>query len=241
MNLYQKIIEVRKEIVNFEKSKKADTFSYVDGDQVLGKILRKMNELGLILQPSTEVGEWKQYDYKNKKGDAKTDFIVWGNGSYTWINAENPEEREIVSFAYYGQQSNDLAQAYGSALTYRERYFLLKYFGIPTDGDDPDKKRREQEIKELSYDMNEKFKAELKKANIDVDEFYSCFNVKENLVDTLSYKAVLVERFEFLKELGIKDIRKFLDFSNIKLVSVKATKSILKDRVTAYINIKNFK
>ncbi len=149
MNLWQKIIEVRKEIGGLSKDKKGYNFSYVTGDQILHKIKGKMNELGLILQPSTQTGEWHRHDYKNKQGKEKIDFLVWGQGSYTWINAEKPEEREVVQFAYYGQQGDDLSQAYGTALTYAERYFLLKYFGLPTDEDDPDKRRQTQNDKEL--------------------------------------------------------------------------------------------
>jgi len=141
MNLYQKIIEVRKSIGKLSKDKEGYQFSYVTGDQILHKIKDKMNELQLILQPSTQSGEWARHDYVNSKGKEKIDFLVWGQGSYTWINAENPEEREVVPFAYFGQQGDDMSQAYGTALTYAERYFLLKYFGLPTDEDDPDYRR----------------------------------------------------------------------------------------------------
>lgn len=141
MNLYEKIVEVRKSIGSLNKDKQGYQFSYVTGDQILGKIKHKMDELGLILQPSTQAGEWSRHDYKNSKGKDKIDFLVWGQASYTWINAEKPEEREQVSFAYFGQQGDDLSQAYGTALTYAERYFLLKYFGIPTDDDDADARR----------------------------------------------------------------------------------------------------
>lgn len=144
MNLHQKIVEIRKSIGSLNKDKKGFNFSYVTGDQILGKIKDKMNELGVILQPSTKPGEWQKHEYKNKHGKDKIDFIVWGEGSYTWINADEPSDREVIQFAYYGQQGDDLSQAYGTALTYTERYFLLKYFGIPTDGDDPDHRRHNQ-------------------------------------------------------------------------------------------------
>jgi len=144
MNLWQKIVDVRKSIGTLHKDREGYNYEYVTGNQILGKIKDKMNELNLILQPSTESGEWKRHDYKNKYDKDKIDFIVWGQGSYTWINADNPEEREVVPFAYYGQQGDDLSQAYGTALTYAERYFLLKYFGIPTDEDDPDARERDK-------------------------------------------------------------------------------------------------
>lgn len=139
MNLYQKIIEVRKIASGFSKDTKGYGYDYVSGNQILNKIKDKMNEVGLILQPSAQAGEHQLFCYTNSKGQDKVDIQVWGSMSYTWINAENPEEREIVSWAYYGQQ-DDISKSFGSALTYSERYFLLKYFGLPTDEDDPDGK-----------------------------------------------------------------------------------------------------
>ena len=138
MNLYQKIIEVRKVADGFTKDTKGYGYDYVSGNQILNKIKDKMNEVGLILQPSAQVGEHQLFCYTNSKGQEKVDIQVWGNMSYM-INAENPEEREVVSWAYYGQQ-DDISKSFGSALTYSERYFLLKYFGLPTDEDDPDGK-----------------------------------------------------------------------------------------------------
>lgn len=139
MNLYQKIIEVRKVASGFSKDTKSFGYEYVSGNQILNKIKDKMNELGLILQPSTQAGEHQLFCYTNAKGQEKVDIQVWGNMAYTWINADNPEEREVVEWAYYGQQ-DDISKSFGSALTYSERYFLLKYFGLPTDEDDPDSK-----------------------------------------------------------------------------------------------------
>jgi hypothetical protein len=137
MNLYQKIIEVRKVASGFSKDTPGYGYDYVSGNQILNKIKDKMNEVGLILQPSAQVGEHQLFCYTNSKGQEKVDIQVWGSMAYTWINAEQPEERETVSWAYYGQQ-DDISKSFGSALTYSERYFLLKYFGLPTDEDDPD-------------------------------------------------------------------------------------------------------
>lgn len=139
MNLYQKIIEVRKVANGFTKDAEGYGYDYVSGNQILNKIKDKMNEVGLILQPSAQVGEHQLFCYTNSKGQEKVDIQVWGSMTYTWINAEKPEEREIVNWAYYGQQ-DDISKSFGSALTYSERYFLLKYFGLPTDEDDPDGK-----------------------------------------------------------------------------------------------------
>ena len=39
-----------------------------------------------------------------------------------------------------GQQTDDISKAVGTAMTYNERYFLLKFLGLPTDEDDADAK-----------------------------------------------------------------------------------------------------
>ena len=100
-----------------------------------------MNEVGLILQPSTQVGEHQLFCYTNAKGQEKVDIQVWGEMAYTWINADEPTEKEVVSWAYYGQQ-DDISKVpfkYDSG-TYVWKIYLLKYFGLPTDDDDPDAK-----------------------------------------------------------------------------------------------------
>lgn len=139
MNLWQKLVAIRKDIDVFKKNGKSYGYDYVTGSQILHKIKKNMDELQVILMP--KMGEHKtwQYSYKNQKGREITDFVIEGDGFYEWINAENPEERETIPWKFFGQQ-DDVSKAYGSALTYSERYFLLKFFGIPTDEDDADAK-----------------------------------------------------------------------------------------------------
>jgi len=139
LNLWQKLVKVREVAGGFSKDTKGYGYSYVSGNQVLSKIKDKMNELNLLLLPSTQVGEHHTHAYKTAKGKDALDFVVKGEMSYTWINGDNPTERETVTWAYYGQQ-DEISKAYGSALTYSERYYLLKSLGLPTDEDDPDGK-----------------------------------------------------------------------------------------------------
>ena len=131
LNLYQKLVQLRKHVsdLGLNKDKKSyGNIEYVTGNQILTKISDKMAELNLLLIPATKLGE---YTEKGK------DFIVKGEMKYTWINADNPEEQLECEWAYYGQQ-NEISKAYGSGLTYSERYFLLKFLGVSTDTEDPD-------------------------------------------------------------------------------------------------------
>lgn len=145
MNLYQKIVEIRKETKGFDKDKETNNYKYVSGNQVLRKIRDKMDELNVLLIPSAKLGEHHTHEYKNSYGKDKIDFIVSGEMTYIWINGDEPTERLEVPWAYYGQQ-DDLSKAYRSALTYSERYFIMKCLGLPTDEDDPDAKSQEEPI-----------------------------------------------------------------------------------------------
>ena len=57
-----------------------------------------------------------------------------------------------VTWALIGQQA-DAAQAFGSALTYANRYFLLKFFQVATPDDDPDRWRSKKIEAEMEADM----------------------------------------------------------------------------------------
>src|SRR5699024_10474530 len=48
-----------------------------------------------------------------------------------------------VPFYSVGQQ-DDVSKAHGTGLTYAERYFLMKFFNIPTDEDDADAKQKRE-------------------------------------------------------------------------------------------------
>ncbi|MEN3133812.1 ERF family protein [Bacillus albus] len=142
-NLWQKLVAIRKGIDVFEKDGKGYGYDYVTGSQILNKIKKKMDELGVILSPRMGIHKTWIHEYTNKRGKVVKDFVIENEGSYVWINADNPEEREEIPWKFFGQQ-NDVSQAFGSGLTYSERYFLLKFFGIPTDEDDADARYAEE-------------------------------------------------------------------------------------------------
>lgn len=146
LNLHQKLVEVRKSINGFSKDKKSGTgnfgYEYVSGSQVLRAIKGKMDELGVLLIPEIDYNtmKWEKHNYKTKNGSDKTDFIITMKMNYTWVNAEFPDDKITIPWVCIGQQTDDIAKAVGTAMTYNERYFLLKFLGLPTDEDDADAK-----------------------------------------------------------------------------------------------------
>jgi len=140
MNIYQKLVEIRKTIVSFTKDAKGYNYNYVSGSQILGCIKSKLDDLGVILESHLLNQNHEQFHFKDKYGKEQIDFLVWGEMKMIWINADDPADRTEIHWQMLGQQ-DEISKALGSGLTYSERYFLLKYFGTPTDSDDPDSKQ----------------------------------------------------------------------------------------------------
>jgi len=144
MNVYQKLIEVKKDAQGFFKD--ADTssasnkrgYKYVTGSQVLSKITERMNEVGLLLIPKLG-GEPKisTFQTTSSAGYVKDQYFYENTMTYYWINADEPTDCIEIPWSLMGIQ-DDPSKAFGSALTYSERYVLLKSLGLPTDEDNPE-------------------------------------------------------------------------------------------------------
>lgn len=156
-NLYQKLHEIQRRVMGLGKDKANQSFSYVTGSKVLSAIKPLMNEYGLILKQEVLSIENERMDYlvslnydKETKtfsgGKPKSEILSKVMMRFTWIDIETGEKDENM-FGANGQ--NDWEKGLGSALTYAERYFLLKYFHIPTDEDDIDNSLRDSKIEEL--------------------------------------------------------------------------------------------
>lgn len=141
MNIYEKLIEVRKTVPYLQKENEGQQYKYVSSSQTLATVTAKMNDLGLLLVPSVigkEVSS-SAIEYTDKYGMPKRTITYFTELSmtFTWINAEKPDEKIVCP--WYGQ-GVDIAgeKGVGKAMTYAEKYFLLKFFNIATDKDDPD-------------------------------------------------------------------------------------------------------
>lgn len=146
MKLYEKLLAIQKRINGLGKDKSANNYKYVTGDKVLGEIKPIMNELGLILKQEVLSIENVRQDYKTGVGTnyekAKSEINSKVMMRFTWVDCETGEKDENL-FGANGQ--NDWDKGVGSALTYGERYFLLKFFHIATDEDDIDNPDRKKE------------------------------------------------------------------------------------------------
>ncbi|MBO4234054.1 hypothetical protein FO675_07025 [Riemerella anatipestifer] len=144
MNIYQKLLQIQAKVNGLGKDASSGngnySYQYVSGAKVLEFVRPLMNELGLILKQEILSIENDRQDYTIKSGP-KSEILSKVMMKFTWIDTETGERDENL-FGANGQ--NDWEKGLGSALTYAERYFLLKFFHIPTDEDDIDNDLRKK-------------------------------------------------------------------------------------------------
>jgi hypothetical protein len=144
-NIYNKLLLIQKAVKGLKKDKKSNNYEYVTGNKLLSFIRPLMDEQGLILKQEVISIDNDRIDYKTGIGTnyekPKSEILSKVMMRFTWIDCQSGEKDENL-FGANGQ--NDWEKGLGSALTYGERYFLLKYFHIATDEDDIDNPNRKK-------------------------------------------------------------------------------------------------
>jgi len=146
--IYGKLLRIQKAVKGLSKDGKSHQYNYVSGNKLLSFIKPLMDEEGLILKQEVLTIDNERMDYATKYG-SKSEVLSKVMMRFTWIDAETGE-MDVNLFGANGQ--NNWEQGLGSALTYAERYFLMKYFHIATDEDDMDNPKRKLEA-EASVDV----------------------------------------------------------------------------------------
>jgi hypothetical protein len=157
MNLYTKLVDIRKSVEYLQKTERGNQGAmYVDPAVLVQKIRAKMDDAGILLVPSLSDTTVDSMPDPTKANPNATSFLFRSKMLYTFIDAESGEKLDVPWYMT-GKHLQDPAMAGGAALTYFERYFLLKFFQIPTSKDDPEHfhaktatSMTEEQIKELS-------------------------------------------------------------------------------------------
>lgn len=151
--LLGKIMQIQKSIktlVNSEASEKKNpdgknTYSYTPGWKILEVLREKMDSLDLLLVPDVTGEEHQPIEYPVYKivdgiprSFTKKEMFVTVTVSYTWMDASSGEAFGPFRIVASGANGTDKSSA--SALALAERYFILKFFHIPTrdEADEPD-------------------------------------------------------------------------------------------------------
>lgn len=141
-NIHQRINEAKHSMEGFIKDSKGYQYNYVSGSQVLHKLNPELYKHGINITFKTSDAKYEAVNVV-VKGKEKTEYIVSLNVHYTITNTDRIEEKIESTIFAIGQQ-DDPSKALGTALTYSERYFLMKFFGLPTDEDDADARQKRE-------------------------------------------------------------------------------------------------
>lgn len=163
LNLVQKLAKIREIVDVVTKSKRGYGYTYADINDILAKIRAGMKKYGVSLIPQIVPGTMSETTktYVNTKTDkagehydqTSTEILVSGDMVYRWVNDSSPSQVIDVPWFVIGAQS-DPSQAFGSGLSYCERYFISNYFQLPqVEQNDVDAYRSKQKAAEAAEDL----------------------------------------------------------------------------------------
>ena len=127
---------------NTEGQTGAARYDYVSGAKLLGVIRPLMDKLGLILTQEVVDIKNEPITYMTRNGE-KTEMFTTVHIRFTWVDTDDGSQ---VVNDFFANGMNAWDKGLGSALTYAERYYLMKTFHIATDEDDVDALVKEEAI-----------------------------------------------------------------------------------------------
>ncbi|MCP4571745.1 MAG: hypothetical protein GY838_05280 [bacterium] len=182
LKLTQKLVEIRKAIGILQKETKGQAGKYVDPELILAKVVNAMNDQGVLLTTNILESESIKVDAPSKNNPEKKDYqtslkmeMVFSDGDST------------LGIPWYaiGSHMQDPAMAFGTALSYAERYFMLKTFNIATPELDPEFLKQKANIAD---ELPEELRKEIDSFE-DKEEFTKFY--QENLNKTCNKKQFM--------------------------------------------------
>ena len=219
LNLFEKMSLITKEIGVVEKNLKVDvtkTRSY-----------KAVSERDVLDAVKPIENKYRVYSYPYDRKIIETDTLVKEaeyNGTitksnqlylrmettYRFVNIDNPSE--FIDIKTYGDGIDSGDKATGKAMTYADKYGLMKAYKIST-GDDPDKEaspekgyKKSKTIIKADEDVNvsltQEFVKMLNESGQDIDELIGHYGVKNynELTDEQKKEAIAVMKVKVKKQ-----------------------------------------
>ena len=146
MNIYQKLAAITAELQTVAKNLNVDTgggkgYKAVSERDILDAVKPLEAKYGVYSFPvNRELIEATTYDIETKYG-TKTNFFSRIKTTYRFVNVDNPEDYIDTYTFSVGFDSQDKGD--GKAMTYGDKYALMKAYKIST-GEDPDQNPSEE-------------------------------------------------------------------------------------------------
>ena len=151
---------------NTEGQTGAARYNYVSGAKLLGVIRPLMDKLGLILTQEVVDIKNEPITYMTRNGE-KTEMFTTAHIRFTWVDTDDGSQ---VVNDFFANGMNAWDKGLGSALTYAERYYLMKTFHIATDEDDIDALVKDEAIRTQPSQAVKARKEASKRTSVQADE-----------------------------------------------------------------------
>ena len=137
MNIFQRMSAATEKIAvvakNLEVGFGGNKYKAVSEADVLAAVKPIEKELGIYSYPTSRtVIDSDILSFKNSKGEDKTNMYLRVETIYRFVNIDKPED--FLDITTYGDGIDSQDKAPGKAMTYGDKYALLKAYKIPRVG-----------------------------------------------------------------------------------------------------------
>lgn len=161
LNIYQRMSAITNELRRVAKNLNVgvgqSSYKAVGEADVLDSVKPLEEKYGVYSYPisrklvESEILENEALDYKTKEKIIKKQFFMRVETIYRFVNVDKPEE--FIETTTYGDGMDSQDKSPGKAMTYADKYALLKGYKIVT-GDDPDQNASEDIKKSVKPTYN---------------------------------------------------------------------------------------
>lgn len=230
MNIYEKLNEIINELGIVEKNLNVSTgkggsYKAVSEKDVLDAIKPIEYKYKIYSYPlNREVIADEQLEkistYNGKETKTISQFMRIKT-TYRFINIEKPEE--YIDIVSYGDGIDTGDKAPGKAMTYSDKYALMKCYKVST-GDDPDKDASD------SYNMSNKNQIVNKTANAETKKLITdnIINLFNKWVETNNIDKSIIDTI--LNKYGYKSINE-VDMENYKKIVTELNNILKKEEI----------
>ena len=199
LNLFQKLSKISSEIKSAEKDLEISIggakYKAVSESVILNIVKPLEEKYGVYSYPyDRAIVDSNLVTTKDRNGTEKTQFFERIETVYRFVNIDNPSE--YIDMKSFGDGLDSGDKSVGKAMTYGDKYALMKAYKIVT-GDDPDKVGSEEGKKTVSETMkvSETVRKQAALFNVSLDKLAIYLKKKiTDLTDSDVIAAIEVKR-----------------------------------------------
>ena len=192
LNIYQRLSKITEELATVKKGLTVGSGSYgykaVGEMDILNAVKPLEIEHGVYSYPMSRNLVSQEILETEKNGKVSTKFMMRVETTYRFVNIDKPSE--FVDQVSYGDGVDSLDKAPGKAMTYSDKYSLMKAYKIMT-GDDPDQNHsKDTNVSgvagaKITLPQIDKIQALIKDGKIDSDKMKAFYKV--NIIQELNF------------------------------------------------------